>query len=172
MSTTVVVWLWPATKGHAIALSPLPPLGWGGEWKEKKAKILWVRIRAANAVNSNNNYTDKENIQIKQRNAQSNSHCLMLCMLLSRDCLPATQLPPPWTRHGGTCYRIPCSVWQVWVSLAGCVPSWLLVKIKPLLVEPRTTTYPWVHPIYSIPIQLWEKYLKSSCQRFACFSID
>jgi len=22
-------------KGHAVALLPLPPLGWGGEWKEK-----------------------------------------------------------------------------------------------------------------------------------------
>jgi len=25
---------WLATQGHVVALSPLPPLGWGGEWKE------------------------------------------------------------------------------------------------------------------------------------------
>ena len=26
---------WSATKDHTVALLPLPPLGWGGEWKEK-----------------------------------------------------------------------------------------------------------------------------------------
>jgi len=31
----VTVWPWPATKGHMVALSPLTPPGWGGEWKEK-----------------------------------------------------------------------------------------------------------------------------------------
>jgi len=29
-----------ATKDHMIALSPLPPLGWGGESEEKKAKLV------------------------------------------------------------------------------------------------------------------------------------
>jgi len=31
----IIVWPWLATKDHAVALSPLPLLGWGGEWKEK-----------------------------------------------------------------------------------------------------------------------------------------
>jgi len=41
----VVVWPWLATKGHAVTLSPLPPLGWGGERKET-GKNWWVGIRA------------------------------------------------------------------------------------------------------------------------------
>jgi len=41
----VAVWLWPATKDHIAPLSPLPPPGWGEEWKEK-GKNLWVGIRA------------------------------------------------------------------------------------------------------------------------------
>jgi len=31
---------WPGTKDHAVTLSPLPPLGWGGEWKEKGKKLM------------------------------------------------------------------------------------------------------------------------------------
>jgi len=34
------VWPWLATKGHEIALLPLLPLGWGGEWKEKAKKLV------------------------------------------------------------------------------------------------------------------------------------
>ena len=30
---SVIVWPSLATKGHAVTLLPLPPLGWGGEWK-------------------------------------------------------------------------------------------------------------------------------------------
>jgi len=48
--------------------------------------------RTAIEVNSNNN-TDKENIQNKQRNAQSHSHCPVPCTLPSHDWLPAAQLP-------------------------------------------------------------------------------
>ena len=36
----VLVWPWPATKGHTVALFPLPPLGWGGEWKETGKKLV------------------------------------------------------------------------------------------------------------------------------------
>jgi len=42
---TVAVLPWPAAKSHMIALLPLPPRGWGGEWEEK-GKNWWVRIRA------------------------------------------------------------------------------------------------------------------------------
>ena len=48
---------------------------------------------------------------------------------------------PTGTQHDGTWYGIPCSAWPVWVSLPGCVPSWLLVKINPALAEPRTHWY-------------------------------
>ena len=42
---TVAVWPGWQQKGHEVALPPLPPLGWGGEWKET-GKDSWVRIRA------------------------------------------------------------------------------------------------------------------------------
>jgi len=64
----VVVWPWLATKGHKVTLSPLPPLGWEGEWKEKgKTHRLGYGHfnRTAKEVNSNNNSADKKNIQNK-----------------------------------------------------------------------------------------------------------
>jgi len=36
----VVVWLRPATKGHTVTLSPFPPRGWRGEWKETGKKLV------------------------------------------------------------------------------------------------------------------------------------
>ena len=50
--------------------------------------------------------------------------------------------PPIRTQHDGTWYGIPCTVWPGWVSLPGCVPSWMLVKINPVLAEPRTRGNP------------------------------
>jgi len=32
---SVMVWPWLATKDQAVSLSPLSPVGWGGEWEEK-----------------------------------------------------------------------------------------------------------------------------------------
>ena len=58
----------------------------------------------------------------------------------SRESLPAAQLPPARTRHDGTWCGIPCSVWPGWVSPSSCAPSWILVKINPVLAEPRTPT--------------------------------
>jgi len=46
--------------------------------------------------------------------------------------------PPTRTQHDGTWYRIPCSVWPGGISPPSCVPSWLLVKINPVLAKPRT----------------------------------
>jgi len=48
--------------------------------------------------------------------------------------------PPPRTPHDGTWYGIPGSVWPGWgwVNPPGCAPSWILVKINPVLAEPRT----------------------------------
>jgi len=69
----------------------------------------------------------------KQQNAESNSH---------RRHAPELRLPsrrpaaPTRTQHDCTRYGIPCSVWRAWVSPPGCVPSWLLVKINPVLPNP------------------------------------
>ena len=46
--------------------------------------------------------------------------------------------PPPGTQHDGTWYGIPCSVWPGWVSPPVCAPSWIPVKINPVLAKPRT----------------------------------
>jgi len=61
------------------------------------------------------------------------------CALLSSERVPTAPLPPTGTQHGGTRYGIPCSVWPGGVSPPGCVPSWIPVKINPVLAEPRTT---------------------------------
>jgi len=42
---------------------------------------------------------------------------------------PPASSPTTRTQHDGTWYRIPCSVWPVWVNPSGCVPSQLLVKL-------------------------------------------
>jgi len=46
--------------------------------------------------------------------------------------------PPLRTEHDVSWYQISRFVWPVWVSLPSCVTSWLLVKINPVLVKPRT----------------------------------
>jgi len=53
-------------------------------------------------------------------------------------------VPPTRTQHDGTWYGIPSSVWPGWgwVSPPGCAPSWILVKINPVLAEPRTEGRP------------------------------
>jgi len=42
---------------------------------------------------------------------------------------------------------MPCSVWPGGVSPPSCVPSWLLVKINPVLDEPRTPLELFVYRI-------------------------
>jgi len=61
--------------------------------------------------------------------------------LPSCEWVPAAQLPPTRTQHDGTWYGIPCSVWPGGVSLPDYVPSWIPVKINPVLAEPRTGIY-------------------------------
>ena len=82
----------------------------------------------------------------------------------------ATDFPlsssPTGTQHGSSWYRIPSSVWPVWVSSPSCVPSWLLVKINPVLAESRTTTDPIFAAQGSSPlICSWE----NTCVLF-CFT--
>jgi len=55
---------------------------------------------------------------------------------------PPPNSPPTRTQHDGTWYGIPCSVWPGGVSPPGCVPSWIAVKINPVLAKPRTVLYP------------------------------
>jgi len=58
----------------------------------------------------------------------------------------ASEFPPcrPYTgtQHDGTWYGIPYSVWPGWgwVSPPGCAPSWILMKINPVMAEPTTYT--------------------------------
>jgi len=60
-----MVWPLPAAKNHTIALLPVPPL---------EAKLVGQEKDSLTEkeANSNNNNTDKKNIQ-KQGNTQSNS---------------------------------------------------------------------------------------------------
>jgi len=81
-----------------------------------------------------------------RENEQSYSHRQMPSAVLRQDCLPTAHLPPTRTQYDDTCYRISCFVWPFWVSLPGCVPSWLLVKINPVLAEPRTLCF--LHTIF------------------------
>jgi len=56
---------------------------------------------------------------------------------------PPRRPPSTGTQHDGTWYGIPGSVWPGWgwVSPPGCAPSWILVKINPVLAKPGTPTY-------------------------------
>ena len=93
--------------------------------------------------NSNNNNTDKENTQNNRMHRAT----------LTTTAPKPTAFPPPRspltrTQHEGTWYGIPCSVWPGWVSPPGWVLSWLLVKINPVLAEPRTTSYCYHEDIF------------------------
>ena len=69
---------------------------WGeGENGKKKAKLVGQHTGSLTEVNCDNNNTDKENIQNKQQNAQSNSHHPMPHALSSCDRLHPSQLPCP-----------------------------------------------------------------------------
>jgi len=51
--------------------------------------------------------------------------------------------PPTRTQHDSTWYGISGSVWPGWgwATPPGCAPSWILVKINPVLAEPRTNVF-------------------------------
>ena len=107
----------------------------------------------------------------KTDNTNSRTHRAALTACCHACSQAATAFPPPrspptGTQHGGMWYWIPCSVWPDWVSLPGCVPSWLLVKINPVLVEPRTdpklTPVEFLNRLYS----LWFRSI--IVQRFLC----
>jgi len=128
-------------KGHVVTLLPLPPWGWGAEWKENDKNLVHQDkgslTETANEVNSNDNNTDKKNIQNKQLNEQSNSYTRYPAQFGAAINFPPASSPTR-AQHDGTWCRIPCFVRPLWVSPPRCVPSWLLVKINPELDEPRT----------------------------------
>jgi len=95
---TAVLWPLPATQDHhALALPPLPPLGWGGE-REEKGKTRgsgWGQFnRTANEANSNNSNTDKKNIQNSGTHAATLSHRSTPSGSRAANHLPPGQLPP------------------------------------------------------------------------------
>jgi len=133
---SVEVWPWLATKGPCC---PSPP--WGGEENgKKKAKLVGqdkgslteqqikktvtttILVRRIHKTNS------------KMHTASPTTWCPACPERPELKPPPACQLPhrnPAW-------YQIPCSVWPVWLSPPSCVPSWLLVKVNPVLAKPRT----------------------------------
>jgi len=70
----------------------------------------------------------------------------------AREFLPMPPLPTG-TQHDSTRYGIPGSVWPGWgwVSPPGCAPSWIPVKINPVLAEPGTLSTPYSIPSTSCP---------------------
>jgi len=126
-----------------VALLPLP-LRWGGEENGKKKGKKLVHCHKGSLTeqqNKENSNTDKKNIQkaakcTEQLSPPNDPHASELRLS-----------SPPGTQHdSGTCYCISCFIRPVWVSLPGCVPSWLLVKNNLVLAEPRTLS-----TSYSIP---------------------
>jgi len=142
--TIVIVWLWPATKGPR-SHSATPPPRWGVEENRKKNRQKLVSRDKGSLTEQQTKGTVTGAIQIrrihntKQQNAESRSHCPPPPHAPEPWLSSCCQLPPTRTRHDGTRYGIPCSVWPGWVSPPGCVPSWLLVKTNRVLAEPRTT---------------------------------
>ena len=57
------------------------------------------------------------------------------CSRATRELLP---LSPTGAQHDDTWHGIPCSLWPGGVSQPSCAPSWIPVKINPVLDEPRT----------------------------------
>ena len=78
----------------------------------------------------------KHNTNRTTHRAALPNHCCRA--LLSREGVPVAPLPRTGTQHDDTWYGIPCSVWPGGVSPPVCVPSWIPVKIYPVLAEPRT----------------------------------
>ena len=119
-----------------------PPTGLGKRMERKWQKLVCQDKGSLTEQPTKRTVTTTIRIRriykTKQRNAQGTSHHPMPHVLLSRDQLAPRSAPPPRTQHDGTWCQIPCFVWSGCVSPPGCVPSWLLVKINPVLAEPRT----------------------------------
>jgi len=119
---------WPATKDHKVALSPVPPLAWGGEWKEKCKKL----VGQDKGILTEQQTKRTVRTTILRRRIYKINNEMHGASLTAPRSQAATAFPPASsptrTQHDGPWYRIPCFVSPVWVSPPGCVPSWLLVK--------------------------------------------
>ena len=128
----VIVWLWPATKGPRGCSAAPPPAGVQRRIERNRQKLVG-RVKGS-LTEQQTKGTITTTIQTrrihktKQQNAESNSHCPQAARRSQATTPSCTQLPPARAQHDGTWCGIPCSVWSVWVSPPGCVPSWLLRK--------------------------------------------
>ena len=134
----VIVWLWLATKApRGRSAAPRPA---GGQRRMERSRQKLVGRDKGSLTEQQTKGTVTAMIPIrrkhktKQQTAESNSHCPPPPCAPELWLLPAALLPPTRTQHGGTWYGIPCSVWpggSAWLCL-------LLVKINPVMAEPRT----------------------------------
>jgi len=126
---------------HQVAtLLPLPQLGCEGEQKENRQKLVGRDKGGLTEQQTKGTVTTTIQIRRIHKTKQQNTESkLSPPAAHSRAATPFHRPSPPTrTRQDGTWCGVPCSVWSGWVSLSGYVPSWLLVKINPVLAEPRT----------------------------------
>jgi len=135
----VMVWLWPATKaprGHPSRLRVRRRM-------ERNRQKLMGQDKGS-LTEQQTKGTGTTTIQIRRiHNTNPRTEPLSLTAFVLPSCerVPPAQLPPTSTQHDGTWYGIPCSVWPGGVSLPGCAPSWIPVKINPVLAKPRTPCF-------------------------------
>ena len=126
-------------KDHVVTLSPLPHCG-GEENGKKKAKLVGGNKDSLTEQQTKQTLTTitlirriyKTNPKCTEQLSPSEDPCAPDLRLTSASQLPHSELS--MTTHGIE-YPI---FWSVRVSRPVCVPSWLLVKINPVLAEPRT----------------------------------
>ena len=121
-------------------------MGWGGEMDRKGQKLLGWDKSGLTELQTKRTVTTKilirRTYKTKQWNAPSNCDHQMPITVPSCDSLAPGQCPLRLgTQDDGTWYPIPCFVWPLWVSPPSFVPSWLLVKINPVLAKLRRKTY-------------------------------
>jgi len=150
---SVLVWLRPATKA---------PRGWhtpaGVRRRMERNRQKLVGLDKCSLTEQQTKGTGTTTIQIRRKhNTNRTTHRAVLSqtgpapLLLSHERVPGNPLPPTRSQHDGTWYGIPCSVWSGWVSPPSCAPSWIPVKINPVLAKPRTLSTPYSVPSTSCP---------------------
>jgi len=142
------------TKGPCGPSATPPPAGVGRRMERKRQKLVGQDKGSLTEQQTKPKVTTT--IQ-RRRTYKTNSEmqrATLTARCPARSCT-ATAFPPASSltraQHDGTGYGIPCSVWPGWVSPPGCVPSWLLVKINPVLAEPRILSTPYSIPSTSCP---------------------
>ena len=129
---------------HDCSIAP-PPTGVGRRMGRKRQKL--VGQDKGSLTEQQTKWTVTTTILISRvYKTNSKMHRAVLTTWCPAGSRAMTPFPPPrspaGTQHGGTWYQTPCSVWPVWVSPPGWVPSWFLVKINPVLAKPRTRNQP------------------------------